>query len=118
MPWIVAVGDPLGVDLIGANELLKRDALVAVSKPAAEEFPDQAIGYSGVDLIMISGDGAELLGQLNQRQADAMLQWVTGGGRLLITLGSSAREFAKVAPWLFDLLPINAEAVNVRFHGS
>ena len=31
MHWIVVLGDPLGVDKIGANELLNRDALIAVS---------------------------------------------------------------------------------------
>ena len=40
MPWIVALGDSLGVDKIGANRLLGRDAALAVSMPQhAAGFP-------------------------------------------------------------------------------
>ena len=69
MPWIVAIGDPMGIENIGANELLGRDATVAVSLPTdVKEFPDSSLGYDGVDLIVISGSGLGLLRQLDLTQ--------------------------------------------------
>ncbi len=55
-PWIVAFGDPLGVDQIGANPLLNRDPMIAVSMPSdAGGFPDSVLGYDGVDMMLIGG---------------------------------------------------------------
>ncbi|MEM9646302.1 MAG: hypothetical protein AAF989_15025, partial [Planctomycetota bacterium] len=65
MPWIVAIGDTLGVEKVGSNELLGRDASVAVSRiESFDELPDQSIGYSGVDLLMINADGIPVLESL------------------------------------------------------
>lgn len=110
MPWIVSVGDPLAVDQIGANEFLDRDAQVAVSKPKPSQFPDAAIGYDGVDLMLITGTGYETLGALNDRQSDAIVDWVRRGGRLFLTLGASTTKMFEAAPWLFDLLPLKSES--------
>ena len=109
MPWIVSVGNPLGIDKIGANELLDRDPQVAVSKPAANEFPDSAIGYDGVDLFVITGTGHEVLGALNDRQIAAIVDWVQSGGRLFLTLGKSTKKLQESAPWLLDLLPLETD---------
>ena len=52
MAWIVCLGDPMGVDKIGANELLRRDALIAVSKPSDPSMlPDSAMGYDSYLLL-------------------------------------------------------------------
>ena len=106
MPWVVVIGDPLGIDRIGANELLNRPASVAVTIPkSSDAFPDQAIGYEGVDAILVTGSGSPLLGQLKPAQQVAMQQWLLGGGRMILTLGESAPQLINDAPWLRDLLP-------------
>ena len=87
MPWIVSVGDPLGIDTIGANELLNRASTIVVSKPEPVDFPGSRLGYDGVDLITISASGHQVLKELNGRQSEAIKQWVLGGGRLFVTLG-------------------------------
>ena len=88
MPWIVTIGDPLGIDELGANKLLDRGASVAVSQPqTGAALPDSTLGYSGVDLIMINASGGDLLRQLNPNQQEAIVRWVESGGRLLLTLG-------------------------------
>ena len=80
MPWIVAIGDPLGIDQIGANEILGRDATVAVSKPlSASELPDAPIGYEGVDLVVITGSGIDVLRDLKSSQRHALTEWLIGG---------------------------------------
>lgn len=115
MPWLVIVGDPLGVDQIGVNRLLDRDALIAVSRPdTARDFPDSSLGYDGVDMMMIGGSSRQLLAELSTIQQQAIVEWVTGGGRLFVTLGQSAPELLEAAPWLFSLLPIeNIELVRI-----
>ncbi|NND96336.1 MAG: hypothetical protein HKN47_03280 [Pirellulaceae bacterium] len=106
MAWIVSLGDPLGVDAIGANDLLKRDAMIAVSQPtSATELPGQSLGYDGVDMIMINSAGYELLRDLEPSQSQAIVDWVRNGGRVFLTLGESAAQLPEVAPWLYDLLP-------------
>ncbi len=105
MPWLVVFGDPLGVDMIGANELLDRDALVAVSRPReAAECPDSSIGYDGVDMMMIGGSSRQLLAGLSEQQHEAIVDWVVDGGRLFLTLGETAPELVEAAPWLSTLL--------------
>ena len=107
MNWIIVIGDPLGVDEVGANKLLNRDASIAVSKPTAPmEFPDSMIGYEGVDMIMINAAGIDLLRALTKQQRMAIEQWVTGGGHIFITLGIACQDLFKAAPWLQKLLGI------------
>jgi hypothetical protein len=107
MKWIVVIGNPLGVDEIGANKLLNRDASIAVSKPTdPSELPDSMIGYDGVDMIMINAAGIDLLRALSTRQRLAIEQWVTGGGHLFISLGESCQDLFEAAPWLQKLLGI------------
>lgn len=108
MKWIVVIGDPLGVDEVGANKLLNRDASIAVSKPSnSMQFPDSMIGYEGVDMIMINAAGIDLLRALTGQQRTAIEQWLTGGGHLFITLGESCQNLFKAAPWLQKLLGIS-----------
>jgi len=113
MPWIVVIGDPLGMDRIGANELLRRDPTVAVSLPTqASDLPDSALGYDGVDLIVISGSGLDLLRQLRDPQRGAISQWLADGGRVLLSLGASTDSFRKDAAWIIDWLPVDASELS------
>ena len=97
MAWIIALGDPLGVDQIGANELLSRDALIAVSKPSdAAGLPDSVLGYDGVDMIMINGSSLPILASMSEQQQSAISTWISSGGRLFVTLGESAPELLKI----------------------
>ncbi|MDA9934139.1 hypothetical protein N9B88_00085 [Rubripirellula sp.] len=114
MNWIVVIGDPLGVDEVGANTLLNRDASIAVSKPTdATELPDSLLGYEGVDMIMMNASGIALLRALTKQQRVAIEQWVTGGGHLFITLGESCQDLFKAAPWLQKLLGITEPRTTI-----
>ncbi|TWU16280.1 hypothetical protein Poly21_34850 [Allorhodopirellula heiligendammensis] len=106
MPWVVVLGDPLDIDTIGVNELLGRPASVAVTRlDNADAAPDHELGYSGVDLIVVTGGAVDVLQQLSPAQGEAIGSWVRGGGRLLVTLGASAKSLLPAAPWLSELLP-------------
>ena len=112
-PWIVAFGDPLGVDQIGANPLLNRDPLIAVSMPQdAGGFPDSVLGYDGVDMMLIGGTSADQLRSLSERQQQAIADWITSGGRVFLTLGESAPELLQAAPRLLALLSLDEIATT------
>lgn len=114
MHWIVVLGNPLGVDRIGANEFLNRDALIAVSNPSkASSLPDSVLGYDGVDMIMINAGSIDLLRSLSTEQRTAIKQWITGGGHLFLTLGESSLELLGAAPWLQSLMSIDEPKTTV-----
>ena len=107
MPWVVAIGDALGIDQFNANKLLERDASVAVSKPEnGKGLPDSELGYAGVSLIVVGGSGKEILRELSEDQQQAIINWVQSGGRLLLTLGSSSTALLEQSPWLKRLVPL------------
>ncbi len=106
MPWLIVAGDPLGIDKIGANELLNRPASVAVTVPKSSiAFPSLSIGYDGVDAIMINGSGSPILKDFTVEQQLALRSWLLGGGRIVLTLGESARQLFSDSPWVSTLLP-------------
>lgn len=113
MPWIVAIGDPLGLDRLGANELLDRDASIAVSKTSnAAGLPDSELGYDGVDLVLIGGSGTEVLRGMSTHQQHALVRWVQAGGRILLTVGKSSTMLFQECPWIKELMPL--EEVRVE----
>lgn len=114
IPWVMSIGDPLGIETVGANELLGRDPQVAVAVPeSAAALPDAPLGYDGLDLIVISGSGRELARELRGSQSEAIADWVRGGGRLLVGLGEDGVELLRAVPWLAELLPLGVAIPDV-----
>ncbi len=108
MPWIVAIGNTLGLDQLGVNELLDRDASIAVSNPKQpNSLPDSSLGYDGVDLIVLGGSSGKILANLSDPQKTAIKDWVYTGGKLLLTLGASTPELFQSASWLKEILGID-----------
>jgi hypothetical protein len=113
MPWLIVVGDPLSIDKIGANELLNRPASLAVTMPkSADSFPSLAIGYDGIDAIIITGNGSPILKNFSPEQQLALRNWLLGGGRIVLTLGKSASQLVNDAPWISTLLPEKFGAIK------
>ena len=111
-PWIVALGDTLGIESIGVSELLGRKSSVVVTVPqSATSLPDRSVGYDGVNLMLINQTGLPLLREMSEAQQDAVQEWVRQGGRIFLTLGASVPEFVEAAPWLIDMLPIGDPSV-------
>ncbi|WDQ18722.1 hypothetical protein [Rhodopirellula sp. P2] len=106
MPWVMVFGDTLGIDTVGVNELLGREASVAVTRiqdPAA--VPDHALALDGIDLLVVNAAGIPILKELSPSQRTAISQWVQNGGEVLLTLGEKAESLLETADWLADLLP-------------
>lgn len=113
MPWVVVFGDTLGMEEIGRNALLKRESTIAVSVVrSADGFPDQPIGLAGVDLIIISPSGADVLSKLTPGQGQTIARWIRQGGRALVSLGSHTASLFTAAPWLGELLPFDVRSLQ------
>ncbi|QEG02560.1 hypothetical protein Mal15_66810 [Stieleria maiorica] len=108
MPWVVAIGDPLGVDQIGAsNVLLDKAANIAVTKiDIAGRMPFQPLGYDGVDMVMINATGVPVLEAMTETQQGALVSWLRRGGHLFVCLGEATERTVQAAPWLVSLLPV------------
>ena len=108
MPWIVSVGDPLGVDQIGAsNVLLDKAARIAVTRiDSADRLPFQSLGYDGVDMVMVNATGVSVLETMSGEQTDALVSWLRRGGHLFVCLGEATEQTLQAAPWLVSLLPV------------
>lgn len=114
MPWVLVIGDPLGIETIGVNDLLDREASVAVTALTdAKSLPDHVLGLSGVDMVLITNSGREVLEQFSPAQSRALAAWVRAGGRLMVTLGATAKQTLDAAPWLAKLLPESVSQASV-----
>ncbi|MCC9641190.1 hypothetical protein LOC71_02815 [Rhodopirellula sp. JC740] len=106
MPWVMVFGDPLDIDTIGVNELLQREASVAVTRiTEAAAVPNHSLALDGVELMVINASGIPVLNDLNESQRTALARWVQSGGQVLLTLGENARLLLESADWLAGLLP-------------
>ncbi len=115
VPWVVVIGDTLGLETIGRSELLGRDASVAVAKiAAAADLPDQAAGWEGVDLLVVNATGTQLLASLDQDRIAAIAHWFTNGGRLLVSLGKEGEAMLSAAPWLAELIELPLQPASIR----
>lgn len=119
MPWIVVFGDALGIETIGQNELLGREASVAVSTIGQGiAFPDQVIGLSGIDLIVVGPSSMDALSALSPEQGAVIVDWIKRGGRMLISLGSEAEAIFAAAPWLGEVVPVDKNLTTIRLDPS
>jgi len=119
MIWVVAIGDTLGLEEIGRNDLIGRESSVAVSViRSAVDFPDQALGLSGVDLLLLGPSSIELLSKLDATQGRAVVRWIRQGGRLLISVGKNSAGIFKAAPWLTEVLPLEKDLSTIRLDPS
>lgn len=109
--WIVAIGGSLDLETIGVN-VINKEPLVAVSNiQDATMLPEQSLGWDGVDLVLINSDSSSFIGELSEQQSEALIQWVRGGGRMLMMLGDQTRTLLDVAPWLGDLIPFSPDEI-------
>jgi len=75
-----------------------------VVKLQPDELPSDPRAYDGVDGIMVNVGDGRILQQVNEEQWDAILGWVEGGGRLVISSGVKA-EVTLAKPSPFQYLP-------------
>ena len=115
MPIVVVIGDPLGIDQIGRNELLGREASIAVARiDAVSDLPDDVAGWEAVDLLVINPAGLDLLGRLGPAEIAAIERWLVEGGQLFVSLGGRGGELLQSAPWLAGLVGVRPDQSLLR----
>ncbi len=91
----------------GQNAPQVGSAQVVSMLPA--DLPDRAVGYSGVDAFLLRGDAP--LDALSEAQADALKDWIAGGGHLVVVCpGADPGPYA--APFFQGLLPATIGATG------
>ena len=114
MPWVVCIGDTFGIESIGAsNILVDKAARIAVTKiESASSLPFHALGYDGVDLVMINAAGLPVLSEMTADQHDALSSWMRRGGRIFACLGRSSEQISEAAPWLIEAIPVEGVTLS------
>jgi hypothetical protein len=91
-------GLPKLPDLQGNNA--RSPAQPAVARLPVEQLPDSPIPLEGLDAIYLNSEKAL---EVKVPQAEALLAWVHGGGRLIV--GVEQPSDVNATPWLRELLP-------------
>lgn len=110
-PWVVTLGESLGLEQIGSSSLLRTTGTLAVSRlEDPRELPSHWLGYDGVDWVVVSAQSREIAAGLETQQQQAILDWVRAGGKMFVSLGAEGSELLSRAPWLAAAL--GAEGVG------
>ncbi|QDS95943.1 hypothetical protein FF011L_47450 [Roseimaritima multifibrata] len=117
--WVMILGDPIGVDQLGANELLNQEATVATTIVTdAADLPDHWLGYDSLDGLVISAGSAPLLDQISDASLEAILTWVERGGFVLVTFGENAVAAYREDSLVGRLLPYQKPPVTFQMEPS
>jgi hypothetical protein len=115
-PWLVVAGSPLGLDKIGENKLLDREAVAATTIiDGPQLLPDHWLGWEGVDVLLINGTSLNWLETLDDARTEAILQWVRRGGKVLLTLGAAGPEAMGASRLLRTLTGFSGETLSLEF---
>lgn len=106
MPWVVSIGDPLGIDKLGTSNVMvdQLGSIAVTNVQSSASLPWSAVGYSGVDMVLINSSGLGILQQMKPAQHQALVSWLGQGGRVMVCLGQYAPEMLTVAPWIRDAI--------------
>ncbi len=93
----------------GSNPTFPLTGNAQVVSVLPADLPDRPVGYSGVDAFLLRGDAP--LDALSEAQADALKDWVAGGGYLVvICTGADPGPFA--SPFFQGLLPASVRTTG------
>jgi len=109
--WMSAPGGGTGVSGVpGGGSYSKADVYVCWT--TTSDLPDSWKGLDDVDLLIMADFSPEAL---SPAQQDAILQWVSTGGRLLITGGEDYRRVSE--SFLAPYLPVNVTGARTFAEG-
>lgn len=110
---IVITGEPNGFDF--ENDATRYGTTIKVISAKAEELPTNALAYDSVSSLVLAGSL-----NLSQEQCAALRDWVSSGGRLVISLRQETPVALESMRLLKDWLPISVgdEPAIVREFGG
>jgi|694.fasta_scaffold00259_49 hypothetical protein len=105
-PWVVALGPDMQVARWALRSTMGQQlpSFQVSALDAPSELPRSAAAYEGVDLVLLATSDAAFLQSIDPVASKALVDWVAGGGKILISAGQQSEEIAKL-PWLAGLLP-------------
>jgi hypothetical protein len=110
-PWVVALGDKLRLDqaaMRSAKGSLSSFTTTEVSE--TKSLPQEANGYRGVDLLVLSTENADRIRDLTPRDQAAIEGWVRLGGEVLVSIGRHGSLVSEL-PWLADLAAADFQGI-------
>ncbi|QEG43296.1 hypothetical protein [Roseimaritima ulvae] len=111
---VLVLGDPMGIDQIGRNEMLGRDATLATAVIRdPQRLPDHWIGYESIDTLVITATASPMLAELSEPVIDAIVGWVQRGGSVLVTIGDSGAEAYQRSSLIRRLVPFESEPLSL-----
>jgi hypothetical protein len=110
-PWVVALGPDMQVARWALRSTIGQQlpSFQVSSLDAPSDLPRSAAAYEGVDLVLLATSDMAFLQSIDPVAAQALVDWVAGGGKILISAGQQSEEIDKL-PWLTNLLPGKLEA--------
>ena len=90
---VVTIGDSLGIQRWAQrSQASSADSVVTAHAERIADLPRDWQGYGSVDALVLTTSNLETYTQMAQEQVDAIEQWVTLGGRLLLCVGAHGQQ--------------------------
>ena len=74
------------------------EALMGTTVADVDELPEHWYGYDGVDAVVVTAGSSSWLQSASAAQAEALVDWVHWGGRLVLAVGPDAILYHRKAP--------------------
>ncbi len=113
MSLYVQLGDGVGIErVIPYGSRSSAHGIATRHIAGTTSLPDHYLGYDGVDGMLLTTTDLSWLDALSDRQRTALREWVSGGGRLVISAAVSATRLFGEGGELADWSP--GEVVGIR----
>ncbi|MEP3480897.1 MAG: hypothetical protein ABJZ55_16745 [Fuerstiella sp.] len=114
VPFLMTYGQLAGIPelLDNAEQFSARQKLLqGLTLPAVADLPEDARGLQAVNMLVLAD-----VFDCNERQAQAIQEWVISGGHLFVSAGSKVESLTanKSLEWLTTLLQIQSKPFSVR----
>ncbi len=112
---VVSLGENLGVkEALGSRKQKADQRSAHLEITDAASLPDEWIGYSGVNLVVVPTSAKSVAASMSEPQLNALKQWVQMGGRLIVSAGADADAVIGASPALAELLPGKIDRVRMQ----
>ncbi|WP_337174059.1 hypothetical protein [Paludisphaera sp.] len=93
--WILALGRPQGVDMVGEVAGFRRtdgrasELVVTPLDASSDRTPERWLGYDGARVVVVDTADPEVAAMLAGPRGQALVDWARRGGHLVVSLGEN-----------------------------
>jgi hypothetical protein len=99
-------GRRLSETIEASSQLVDSEAAeIAINIGSPVELPEDWFCYEGIDTILLTTSDDSLMKQISQSQWDAIAQWVTNGGRLIVSSADNSSSLLETTGALARFCP-------------